>query len=74
MLCVTTYLHEGKAQEVEPLPLVWVVYLFVVLGQTDAPDSVNGARFDKNSRAGLLEEMPYLWVLCKFGPVSAHYD
>ncbi len=72
--CATAHLHERKAQEVESAPLVRVVGPFVVLGEADTPDSVNGACLDENPSACLLEKMSNLGILGKLGRVCAHDD
>lgn len=73
-LGVTAYLHEREAQEIEASPLIGIVDLLVILGQTDAPDSIDWARFNKDAIASLLEKLPKFNVLCELGLVGADND
>src|SRR3978361_575889 len=63
--------HEGEAQQVLALPLLGVPAAYVVRGEADAPERIEGAGLDEHVRTGCEEEAQHLLVLAELVEVAA---
>src|SRR3977135_4667006 len=65
--------HEGEAEEVQAAPAIGVFDVFVVAVEADAPDGVDGGRFDEDLVAGAEEVFLQLAVLAELRQVAVHH-
>lgn len=68
--CFVADLHQREPQQIQALPQVGVIRVYVILGESDAPDAVNRAGLNDDARTGILEECIQLRVLRELGLVG----
>lgn len=72
--CFVADLHQREPQKIQALPQVGVTRVYVILGESDAPDAVNRACLNDDARTSTLEECIQLRVLRELGLVGPDHN